>query len=159
MPAGAKVTVDGQPAAGAELDLAPGPHDIGVTAAGYDPFTTVVVVVAGQRHPVQYTARRVAVARQPTRVKVPPARPAPRSRPPVPPTGQLAVLKMRIQPWARLTLNGTSFGQRSQLVDTLIPGTAVLHLEREGYFSLDTTVTLSAGDNPPLLIRMKPRSR
>ena len=166
VPADARITVDGQPAAGPEMDLPPGPHDIGVRAAGYDPFSTAVVVVAGKSQSVSFSARRVAAARTPTRARAP-VEPTPRPRRPVPvaerrpetrPAAQLAVLKMRIQPWAMVTLNSKHLGQRSQLVDTLIPGTALLHLEREGYITLDTTLTLSAGENPPILIRMKPRS-
>jgi predicted Ser/Thr protein kinase len=167
-PAGAKVAVDGQAQSGLESDLAPGPHDIAVTAPDYEPFSTPVVVVAGQQHTVTFAGRRRAVAvRPPARTPVPQA---PRSsvtartQPTQPPAerpqpgGQLAVLRMRIQPWANLTLNGRSLGQRSQLVDTLIPGTALLRLEREGFFTLDTTLTLVAGDNPPIMVRMKPRS-
>jgi len=167
-PTGARVSVDGQAQSGLESDLPPGPHNIAVTSPDYEPFITTVVVAAGQQHTVTFTGRRKTVAvRPPPRTTVPQA---PRSsvtartQPTQPPAerpqpgGQLAVLRMRIQPWAILTLNGRSLGQKSQLVDTLIPGTAVLHLEREGFFTLDTTLTLVAGDNPPIMVRMKPRS-
>jgi hypothetical protein len=43
------------------------------------------------------------------------------------------------------------------LVDTLIPGTHLLHFEREGFVPKDTTVTLKAGETVTVVIRLVER--
>jgi hypothetical protein len=79
--------------------------------------------------------------------------------PPKPPssTAGLAVLRISVQPPANLTINNVGKGQQARLVDTLVPGTHVLHFEKDGYLPLDTTVTLKAGDLVTLALKLVAR--
>ena len=75
-----------------------------------------------------------------------------------PPPGILQVLI--VPTWAYLSINGLTRGQNrlTRYVDTLPSGRAYrLHFEREGFVSVDTTVTLQPGPNR-LTIQMRPRT-
>jgi hypothetical protein len=164
LPAGATVSVDGRRQRGSEFDLPPGQHDVRIEAAGYAPFTAPVTVEAGVRTSVVYTGQRVARA-QPTAPSggAPAAAPSttqPQAPAPVaaPAAGtQTAVLRIAIQPPADLTINSVSKGQQARIVDTLPPGTHLLHFERDGYIPVDTAVTLKAGGVVTLAIKLVPR--
>jgi hypothetical protein len=50
VPPGARVTLNGQPVRGSELDLPPGAHKVVVAAQGYHQFERQVVITPGGRH-------------------------------------------------------------------------------------------------------------
>jgi serine/threonine-protein kinase len=72
---------------------------------------------------------------------------------------QPGVLEMVIQPWSYVSINGLPRGQRTRHVDTLPSGVAHrVRLERDGYLSFDTTLTLRPGQRFRLTHQMRPRT-
>ena len=60
----------------------------------------------------------------------------------------MAVLVIRLtNGWARIYVDGALRGERPVHREQLPPGTHALRFERPGFITLDTTVTLKAGDN------------
>ena len=147
-----RVFVDGRPHLRPRIELAPGSHQVRVTAPNRPEFSTTVTVVAGQRTLVTYGVQAAGAGPAPTR-----SRPTGEAGAESPAAAQVSILQLRINPWANVTINGASKGARPLLVDTLIPGTHLLHFEREGYVTQDTTITLRPGETARLLIRMVPR--
>ncbi len=143
-----RLFVDGRPQLRPRMELPPGSHEIRVAAPNRPPFATTVNVVAGQRVVVTYgtPAGGAAQPARPTAQEQPAGQPAAGS--------QVGVLQMRVNPWANVTINGEPKGARPLLVDTLIPGTHLLHFERDGFVTKDTTVTLKPGETLRLVIRM-----
>jgi len=74
--------------------------------------------------------------------------------------GPSGILQMVIVPtWSFVSINGLPKGQRQRGVDTLPSGIAYrLHFERDGFVSVDTTVTLKPGEQRLLRIQMTPRN-
>jgi hypothetical protein len=142
-----RLFVDGRPHLRARIELPPGTHEIRVAAPNRPPFTTSVDVVAGQRTVITYG------------VQAGPPATGQEQPPPVQPSGEseVAILQLRINPWANVSINGESKGAKPTLIDTLIPGTHLLHFERPGYVTKDTTVTLKPGETLRLMIRMVPK--
>ncbi len=144
-----RVFVDGRPYLRPRIELPPGSHDIRVTALNRPEFKTTVNVVAGQRTVITYGVQAAAGGPPPTR---PPAAQEPAAQPPA--GSQVSILQLRVNPWANITINGEAKGGKPTLVDTLIPGTHLLHFEREGFETKDTTITLKPGETARLMIRM-----
>jgi eukaryotic-like serine/threonine-protein kinase len=98
----------------------------------------------------EVTATSGDVRSAPAAVTVVPAGPAPPG-----------ILQVLIVPtWAYMSVNGLMRGQNrlTRYVDTLPSGRAYrLHFEREGFVSVDTTLTLQPGPNR-LTIQMRPRT-
>jgi len=141
-----RLFVDGRPHLRPRIELPPGSHEIRVNAPNRLPFVTTVNVVAGHRTVVAY-GQGAGAAPAPTRPTV---------APPSAGTGP-AILQMRLSPPAEITINGEPRGARGMLVDTLIAGTCLLHLERDGFLPKDTTITLKPGETLRLMIRMVPK--
>ncbi len=166
LPAGGTITVDGRRQRGPDFELAPGRHDVRVEAAGFAPFTTPITVEAGVRVTLPFTGQRVARTQPaaPSGGPPPTAAPAPATAQPKPPaaapagSAQTSVVRISIQPPANLTINNVSKGQQARIVDTLPPGTHLLHFERDGYVPIDTAVTLKAGGVVTLVIKLVQRS-
>ncbi|HUF34684.1 MAG TPA: hypothetical protein VMN37_01980 [Gemmatimonadales bacterium] len=79
----------------------------------------------------------------------------PRDPPPrqVQPPG---VLRMLISPWATVTIDGRARGQRVRGEDTLAAGVPHrLRFSRDGYVTIDTTLTLQPAEQRLLRILMK----
>lgn len=146
LPGGGMVSVNGRRQSGSTFELAPGKYQFLMGAPGYERVMTSVTVVAGERLSVPYTGRPTAAT--PTTTGQPP-----------PPTGGTGVLQLAIRPWANVWIGGRNLGQLSRVVDTLIAGTHVIRLEREGYVTRDTTVTLQEGQVTRLTIDMIGRPR
>ena len=98
--------------------------------------------------------RGLAVPAAPPAAMVPAIRPDPRPAPPIapppPPPMQapMAVLIIRLTGgWAQIYVNGELRGERPVHREQLPPGTHTLRFERPGFVSIDTTVTLRAGNN------------
>jgi serine/threonine protein kinase len=135
-----RIFVDGRQHLRPRIELPPGTHEIRVTAPNRPPFATTVNVVAGQRAVITYGTQAAAPV---TGQAQPPA--------------DVAVLQLQINPWANVSINGEPKGAKPTLIDTLIPGTHLLHLERAGFITKDTTVTLQPGQTLRLRIRMVPK--
>ena len=88
------------------------------------------------------------------------ARPATTERPTSPVTAPaassadagLATLQLVIQPAATLIVDNVNKGQQARFREQMIPGTHTIRVEREGWATKDTTVTIVAG--PPTTIRI-----
>lgn len=95
------------------------------------------------------TALREGVTSTPVTVTVVPTGPAGK-----------AVLQLLIVPtWAYVSIDGIPRGQRTRGVDTVPSGTHRVRLERSGFQSVDTTVTLRPGEQKLLRIHMIARSQ
>jgi hypothetical protein len=77
-----------------------------------------------------------------------PAKSAPRASTPRPTQAPMAVLVIRLTSgWARIYVDGDLRGERPVHREQLPPGTHALRFERPGFIPLDTTLTLTAGQN------------
>jgi hypothetical protein len=84
---------------------------------------------------------------------------APTEPRPEPPTRRTAVLRMLISPWANVTIDGQARGQRVRGEDTLSAGVPHrLRFTRDGYQTVDTTMTLRATEQRLLRILMNRRT-
>jgi serine/threonine protein kinase len=119
------VAIDGVRQDATEFELAPGRYEIGLTAPRYTSVVDTVDIVAGETIRMAYTG---------TPVRRTPASP------------RFVELRLRITPWARLTVDGVRYGERTQWRDSLPPGSHRLQLRREGFVPIDTIVRLRAGD-------------
>jgi serine/threonine-protein kinase len=61
IPDGAKVTMDGQPVKGTQLDLPPGTHKLAVHADGWQPLERAVLITPGSTNSVTVELQRVTV--------------------------------------------------------------------------------------------------
>ncbi|HWP38544.1 MAG TPA: protein kinase [Gemmatimonadales bacterium] len=187
LPAGGTVTVDGRRMSGTTFELPPGSHEIRMSATGYEQQSWSGTVVAGETIAVQYSgARMVAAGAQPqtggggqvqrqtqTQTQTTPTQPA------SPPSGgtpggtpagggaagggataQLGILRIGIQGgWARISVDGAlKSEQAARVEDTVLPGTHQVKIEREGFVTVDTSITVKAGEVFLLRIPLRPRS-
>jgi eukaryotic-like serine/threonine-protein kinase len=67
-------------------------------------------------------------------------------------TAGLATLRLLIQPAATLIVDNVNKGQQARFLEQMIPGTHTIRVEREGWVTKDTQVTIVAG--PPTTIRI-----
>jgi serine/threonine protein kinase len=187
LPPNATVTVDARPMAGTSFDLTPGPHEIRMSATGYEQQSANVTVVAGEVLAVQYSGARLVAARVQTptgaqttgaQTQAPtptqPLTPTQTVSPPNPGAGgaatggaaagggatsQLGILGIVIQGgWANISVDASlKATQATRLVDTLIPGTHQVRLERDGFIPIDTSISVTAGQQTVLRVRLQPR--
>jgi serine/threonine-protein kinase len=156
LPRGGSITVDGRRERGTQFDLSAGRHEIRIEAAGFAPITTPVTIEAGRSMTLPFTGQKVAARSEPPASQpVTPTQPPAASQPAA--SSLLSILRISVQPPANLSINNVSKGQLARIVDTLPPGTHVLHFQREGYLDLDTAVTLKAGQVATLLINLVSR--
>jgi eukaryotic-like serine/threonine-protein kinase len=110
---------------------------------------------AGTVEPPRPAPPPPAARTRPPRIARPPgAMPAAPAAPPTP-----AVLEWIVNPWAHVTIDDASRGDRKSGVDTLASGAPHrLRFERPGFVSVDTTVRLRPGERRPLAIELRRRS-
>lgn len=135
LPPQATVFIDDFARDGDTFDLSPGQHELRVVAPGFDPYVGVVVVTASGlvTHPVNAT---------PTRQ--------------VPVQPELGVLVVRTTGgWARISVDGTLRREGRAHRDTLLAGEHQLLLERSGYVTVDTVVTIEPGATNTVSIQMR----
>jgi serine/threonine-protein kinase len=154
LPAGGTITVDGAPRTGPELELAPGRHVIGLAAPGYTSTSDTVTLAAGEALRVVFTGRAVPRPAAPPLAERRAAEPPPR-QPPPPTTGVVRI--NTAGSWAAISIDGVRKAESNRHVETLAPGVHAFRFERDGYATIDTTVTLRAGDTLRLQIQMRPR--
>ena len=94
------------------------------------------------------TARSAGVTSPPAQIAVIATAPAPP-----------AVLQLLVAPaWAYVSIDGLPRGQRTRLVDTLPSGvTHRLHVERDGFARVDTTITLQPNEQRLVRILLIPK--
>ena len=162
LPRGGSVSVDGRAQPGDVFDLVEGQHQILMQAPGYQPATVAITAVPGKAERIAFAGRPAAAqpARAPQR---PPQQfPVQQARPSVvaPPTSGAAakgVLQVRVNPWANISVDGVDFPAKTGVVDTLLPGAHSIRFERDGFVTVDTVVTVRAGDQSRLNIRLTPK--
>ncbi len=109
-----------------------------MVARGYETVTLTVDVTPGERVTVPYTGRRL-----------PPPEPVQPAQP------QTGVVQILIRPWANVFIDGAARGSNTRLVDTLTSGQHTLRFERDGFITVDTTVTIRPGQMMRVPIRMR----
>jgi serine/threonine protein kinase len=142
LPAGGVVYLNDQQQHGTELQLEPGEYDVRLEAAGYETTATTVTVQAGASLTLEYSGRptpRRPAAEPPAAT---PRIPARATRDTVPGLLQLVITNTR----ARVIVDGVTRAEGNRVPLQLEPGRHVLRLERDGFLSLDTVVTLAGGD-------------
>jgi serine/threonine-protein kinase len=143
LPRGGTVSIDGRTRSGTTFELRGGQHQLRLAARGYETVRLTVDVTPGERMTVPYTGRRL-----------PPPEPVQQPAPQQPAQPQQGVLQVLIRPWANVFVDGTAHGSNTRLVDTLTAGRHTLRFERDGFVTVDTTVTLRPGQTLQLRIRM-----
>ena len=143
---GATIAVDGQQVHDSVLLLrSPGRHLITVTKPGFEPWADTLWTDAGDQLARWVVATPVA----------PPASVAPE---PTATSPKEAVLRIQVQPPARILIDKNDFGERRTLVQGVTGGSS--HLisvlpVRAGYTRKDTTVTPRPGDTFTVHIRLE----
>src|SRR6185369_10334972 len=66
----------------------------------------------------------------------------------------LATLRLAIQPAANVFLDGAPKGQQVRVQEEVLPGTHTLRIERDGWVTKDTVVTLTAGQIATVRIQL-----
>jgi hypothetical protein len=171
LPAGGTITANDRPQRGTTFELGPGQYRLRMSAAGYQPATAEVSVVAGEAYQVAFQAVRMltstAAQPQPTRPATQPAATPPvtsgnaggAGAPPDAAGAALGLLRIAIQGgFATMTIDGVGKGQAARLDEALLPGLHQIRFERDGYVTVDTTVTIARGDTMVLRVRLQPRS-
>ena len=150
LPAGGRIAVDGAPQARATFSARAGRHEIRMEARGFEPQTAVVTVAAGERITLPFTRRLLA---QPV------TSPAPLAATPVQPRGAglngRGVLTLFINPDADVFIDEVYLGLAHTVSDTLPPGPHLVRLEREGFRTVDTTVSVGTDQVVHVEFRLK----
>jgi hypothetical protein len=79
------------------------------------------------------------------------------SRPAASAEAGLATMRLIVNPPATLFIDNVSKGQQSRYSEQLIPGTHTVRVERDGWITKDTTVTISAGQPATIRINLTER--
>ena len=130
-PTWADITMDGQSFGKntrLQLSVSSGnPHVIRFDRVGYATVDTSVTVQAGDTLPLRILMKEIPTAR----------------------------LQTQIQPWAHVSIDNSEVGTSPFHTYTLPAGVHKLRFERDGYVTVDTTVTLRPGETQPLQIIMR----
>jgi len=150
LPSGATVRVDGRLRDGTEFELQPGRHTVRMDAEGYEPASTDVMVAAGGWVQLPFVGRPLAAG---------PAAPADDATPlreatPVPTQGGVLVVRT-VGGWGRIYVDGALGREGSSHRDSLPAGSHVIRVERPGYATVDTTVSLGPGETKIVTIQMR----
>jgi hypothetical protein len=123
---------------------------MGIATAAVAVYAGLTMVRGGAK---EAQSRGTSAAETPSRAPVVPVASTPSSAPPpsrpsTPRQAPMAVLVIRLtNGWARIYVDGDLRGERPVHREQLPPGTHALRFERPGFMTLDTTLTLSAGQN------------
>jgi serine/threonine-protein kinase len=156
LPVDGTVTVNGgEESAARDFTLAAGRYVLALAAPGFEVIVDTVQLAAGDQVRMRYTGRPV-----PTQPETPPqpdstvpAIPEAEPRDPGPP----AVLVVRVRGgWANIFVDEV-FKRRAQftLPDTLPPGEHRIRLERQGFLTVDTTLTLQPNERRMITIPLR----
>jgi len=155
LPSGASVTLDGRRQVGAQFLVRPGAHDLRIEAPGYEPMSRRITLTAGERIQVAFERRQrptsvAAAAAPPVSTEPPPRRDASSSQ-------GLATLRLILVPPSTISIDGVSKGQQSRVIEEVVPGTHTLRVDRDGWVSKDTVITLSGGQTATIKIQLVER--
>lgn len=116
-PQNAAITIDGKEIYVKEIELTPGTHSIFVSNPGYRPVTEEVEVKLGETKELNYNLPKNSV---PVTLEISPKD-------------------------ATVRINKEDFSNHKSF--ELAPGTWIIEIEKEGYYSIDETVTLKLGES------------
>ena len=150
-PSGAVITLDGRRQASRQFTARPGSHELRIEASGFEPMTRRIDVAAGDRQTVAFERRsRTSTTAAKTPVQT-------SSRQEGPSNQGLGTLRLIVAPPAAVYIDGASKGQQSRVQEELLPGTHTLRIERDGWSTKDTVVTVSAGQTATIRIQLTER--
>jgi len=73
---------------------------------------------------------------------------------------QPATLQLMIVPWGYVSIDGLPRGQKTRSAEKLPSGvTHRVHVERDGYAAVDTSITLQSGEERLLKIELRPKTK
>jgi hypothetical protein len=154
LPSDGRVFVDGELQQGTEVDLQPGSYAVRLEAPGFEAMTRAITLGEGEQTQLGFTADRIAArepapaGQQPTQEEARPAEP--------PPAAQGAVLIVRTDGgWGRIFIDNAFRRQGSVFRTELPSGTHHIRVEREGYVTVDTLVTLTGGEETNVVLQMR----
>jgi hypothetical protein len=138
---------------------------VGITAAAGDITSDIDLTIAAAAAPPVAAASEPPQTRQPqrpqaetpgagesTQSSAPVVEEAPPPQPPPPGT-----FRMRVEPWANVTLNGETHANWTQNEMTLQPGRYTLRLEHPAMMTVDTTFEIRSGEATTFAIALRPR--
>ena len=148
-PANAIITLDGARQSSRTIELDAGQYALRVQVPGYEDMRRTVTIEEGQVNQIQWLAAQVVEA-----VQRPTPRPQqPQPQPPAAPV--LGSLLIQSIPAATLSIDGREVREIRQHSDSLSPGTHLIRLRKDGYVTKDTTVTVIAGQEVRVRIRLE----
>jgi serine/threonine protein kinase len=146
MPSGL-VLVDGEVKSGQTFEVSPGEHRIEMRQPGYNSISETVTIRAGQTIQLPFVGRPIQT-QQTTQ------RPA-QQRPAAPQYGVLSIL-LRPSPGGNVFIDGLLVSATTTRVqETFDAGRHTVRIERDGYVTVDTTVTITANDTTRLRLRLR----
>ncbi len=160
LPAAGMVSIDGQWRRGTAFDLPEGRHIVQMSAKGYEQTLDTITVAAGATVSMRFSGRAVPAPAAPApETRLPTQQPAAPVAQPTAPAPQPSVLVVRtLGGWARIYVDNALRREGTSHRDTLPSGTHVLRFERDGYVTLDTTVTLRPGETQIVTVTMRARN-
>ncbi len=143
LPPGAVVRVDNQRRTANPIELPVGRHRVVVSAEGFEAFDKTVRIRAGASTRLAFDARTIRVAP-----------PEERAQPAQPPA--LSLLRVNVRPRARIFVDDALVAEHTRWQDaSALPGTHTVRFEARDYITVDTVVTLVAGDTLTLRIQLQ----
>jgi serine/threonine protein kinase len=141
MPSGL-VLVDGTVQNGQTFEVEPGQHTIDMRQPGYTSLTETVTIRAGQTISIPFASRPIQTQQAP-------------QRPAAPQYGVLSIL-LRPSPGGDVFIDGQLAAETTtRLEDVLEAGRHTVRIERDGYATVDTTITVAANDTTRLRLRLR----
>jgi len=154
LPAQGTVFIDDQWRPGTSFTLPAGTHVVTLAAPGYERTSYTVEVKPGESVGLRFASAPLAVtqpkAGEPTETAPPPTAAAAAA----PPRPGILVVRT-VGGWARIYVDNALRREGTSHRDSLLAGPHTLRLEREGYVTIDTTVTVRAGETQLVTITMR----
>jgi hypothetical protein len=143
--------VDGTPQRDTSFTLTAGEHIVRWSAPGLVTVEDTIRLADGDTLPLAF--RRV----HPERLLAERQAETPAVRPPQPPPPNTGLVRIRVRPtWATIFVDAVRRADDIRHQEELPPGIHAFRFERDGYFTVDTSVTLQRGDTVALEITLRP---
>jgi serine/threonine-protein kinase len=156
LPTQGTVFIDDQLRDGTSFTLPAGVHVVGLAAPGYTRESHAVEIKPGESVQLRFAA--ASVVSDSARAGEPTQRGGPQTVLPRAAATQRGVLVLRTTGgWARIHVDNVLRREGTSHRDTLLAGDHQVRLEREGYVTIDTTVTVRAGETALVTVTMRPR--
>ena len=151
-PTNAVITLNGNRLSSRTVELDPGNYQLRVVVPGYEDMRRTVTIDAGEVNQVRWLAAQVVAAVQQPRPQPPRQEPQrPPQQPAAPSRGELVIQSI---PVAILSIDGTEIREIRQYTDSLVEGTHLIQLRKDGYVTKDTTITIVAGQQVRVRLRL-----